>query len=462
MNGRQISNYERQWLSGELAAWRSNGLIDEAQASRILDCYETVVATGERKQSRARFVLQAISALLVGLGVLLVIGYNWDQLHWGAKLSLVFGSVAGTHALGFYLNNFTSARRSSEIVFFLGCLLYGTGIWLVAQIFHLDSHYPDGVWWWAIGVLPFAIALDTILLHALFVGLLALWAGMEVTGFSHLSPWLLWQWWPNGAYSLPLLAVPGLVWAYRRQSAAAVALYVPLLAWWVVLQAIAWDLEWRSLYLVGSMGAIFLIIAENHRHGSKLAIPYRIYGTLMVGGALIPPSFASYHREVYRYVSPETDEHQLISIVVMVVAAALVAFTFLLRPLDNQSKQNPLARLQELGTRQWLPLGLVVVMALLALLSFTGTEGQLTATVLANVAMIGFAIWLIRVGLREDRGRLFAAGVLYFLLWTVLRYADLFGGSAGMLGAALMFFLCGATLFGLAMFWGKRKEVRHA
>jgi hypothetical protein len=31
-----------------------------------------------------------------------------------------------------------------------------------------------------------------------------------------------------------------------------------------------------------------------------------------------------------------------------------------------------------------------------------------------------------------------------------------------MLGAALMFFLCGAALWTVATFWGKRKEVRHA
>jgi hypothetical protein len=170
----------------------------------------------------------------------------------------------------------------------------------VAQVFHLESHYPDGVWWWALGVLPFAIVLDTLLLHALFVGLLALWAGMEVTGFSHLSPWWAWNWWPNGAYSLPILAVPGLIWAYRRGSAAAVGLYVPLLAWWVVLQAIGWDLEWQSMYLVGTMGAMFFIVAENHRRGSRMAIPYRLYGTLMVGGALIPPSFYGFHKELRR------------------------------------------------------------------------------------------------------------------------------------------------------------------
>jgi hypothetical protein len=48
------------------------------------------------------------------------------------------------------------------------------------------------------------------------------------------------------------------------------------------------------------------------------------------------------------------------------------------------------------------------------------------------------------------------------LLWAVFRYADLFTGVGGMLGASLMFFLCGAALFGMARFWAHRKELGHA
>ena len=36
------------------------------------------------------------------------------------------------------------------------------------------------------------------------------------------------------------------------------------------------------------------------------------------------------------------------------------------------------------------------------------------------------------------------------------------GAFGGLLGASLMFFLCGATLFGVALYWRRRKEVRRA
>jgi len=69
--------------------------------------------------------------------------------------------------------------------------------------------------------------------------------------------------------------------------------------------------------------------------------------------------------------------------------------------------------LLDLARRQWLPCGLIALMAGLGVWSFTVQE-PLLPTVVANAAMVVFALWLIRVGLTEDRGKPFAAGVLYF------------------------------------------------
>jgi hypothetical protein len=77
------------------------------------------------------------------------------------------------------------------------------------------------------------------------------------------------------------------------------------------------------------------------------------------------------------------------------------------------------------------------------------------------LAILAMSIWLMWVGLRDDRGLPFAGGVLFSLQWVIMRYIDLFGGAGGMLGAALMFFLCGLAIAGLAVFWHERKKVVH-
>ncbi|MEJ5277040.1 MAG: DUF2157 domain-containing protein [Thermogemmata sp.] len=472
MRKRSISTRLWSWLHDELQAWRAEAILSEEQAQRILDLYETSSESAERQRLRGIFTLMAVAGLLVGLAVLLLIGYNWEKMLAWQKLVIIFGVILGTYTGGFYLRYNRKAQTASELVFFLGCLFYGAGIWLVAQIFHLNAHYPDGIWWWALGVLPFALCLDTLLLHALLVALLAIWAGTEVLGFSDRGAWFFWIWrWdfvPNGAYTLPLLALPGFIWAYRKNSPTTVGLYAPLLAWWVILQLFAWRLETNPIYFIGAVGALFLLWGESHKLGSLFAIPYRLWGMLLTGSVLVLLSIYDFNKDMFRHGHAFDGFVQTLAI--LVLAVATVAATLLVQRRFGGDFIPFSVRVADLIQRESLPFVLVLFMLLLALwesiaCSLGTRELTLTAlvpTVLANVAMIGCAFWLIVVGLREDRTRPFAAGVFYFLLWAVLRYVDLFGDFGGMLGAALMFFLCGATLFGVALYWRQRKGVRHA
>jgi uncharacterized membrane protein len=470
MPKRSISARQRDWLHDELQVWRAEAILSEEQGRRILDLYETLAEAVERQRSRAVFTLIAVAGLLVGLAVLLLIGYNWEEMPAGLKLVVMFGAILGTYTGAFYLRYTRGARVASELVFFLGCLFYGAGIWLVAQIFHLSAHYPDGVWWWALGVLPFALRLDTLLLHALLVALLGIWTGIEVLRFSDLGGWFFgrWDFVPNGAYTLPLLALPGVIWAYRKNSPTTVGLYAPLLAWWVILQPFAWRLETNPIYFIGGIRALFLLLAESHGSGSPFAIPYRLWGTLLTGGVLVPLSFYEFNEDLFRQ-GPEL-AGLVQTLAILVLALVTIGATWL---VQQRLLGEPIpfsVRLADLIRRQWLPFAFVALMVFLPLWeslvrSLAATKLMAMAivpTILANVAMIACALWLIAVGLREDRGRPFAAGVLYFLLWAVLRYVDLFGEFGGMLGASLMFFLCGATLFGVALYWRQRKGVRHA
>ncbi|MDY0169078.1 MAG: DUF2157 domain-containing protein [Thermoguttaceae bacterium] len=470
MPPRTITQSLHAWLCQEMAAWREAGVLTEPQSAAILELYETRSQIAQRQRSMALLALMGLAALLMGLAVLLLVGYNWAAMPRAAKLAVIFGSLLAAHGAAFWLRYGLRAPRLSEVAFLLAALLYGAGIWLVAQVFHIQSHYPNGIWIWAVGVLLLALALDTLLLHTLLVALLALWVGTEILGFGHLSGWLFggWGFLPNAAYSLPLLALPGVLWAYRKRSPAAVGLYVPLLAWWLVLQPVAWRPEAGVIYFIGATGALLLLIAESHPARSPMAVPYRLYGTLVCAGTLVLLSFFDFNNDLLREgISVEG----VVALGVILLATILtVLLAAWLRAEPSATPGTTPARAFQLTGRPWLPLAMVVLMAVLGLWSVVvqafGGPSQLEAasllpTLLANVALIALAMWLMHVGLREDRGRPFTAGVLLFLLWAVLRYIDLFGDFGGMLGAALLFFLCSLTLFGVAMFWRSRKEARH-
>jgi uncharacterized membrane protein len=472
---RPLSQLQRSWLLGEIKVWQAQGLVRAEQAEDILGLYEMPNESAARQQSWGLFALRAVAALFVGLAVFLVIGYNWTELPTAIKLIILFGALLSAQGTAFYLRYRRNARLASELTFFFGCLLYGASIWLIAQIFHLNAHYPDGFWVWALGVLPFALALDTLLLHALLIAILAIWVGTEILDPSPFAfaRWFFgllgWPGLPNGAYTLPLLAVPGLLWSYRKGSPFTAGLYVALLTWWTVLQPFAWDWKTNPIFFIVSLGGLLMVLSEIHRSGSPFAIPYRFCGVLLTLGTLIPLSFRDYYHlwpdlSYYggidkngRFLGPGIIQPLAILAVSMLVVGGTL-FVILRRREGEARLTRPV---RAFVSRQWLPLGLVLLMTLSSLWVALARE-SLLPMILANLAMLASAFWLIQVGTREERGRPFATGVLYFLLWAVLRYFDLFGGFGGMLGGAFLFFLCGVTLFVVSLYWRQRKQRRIA
>ncbi len=454
---RSITSSQRDWLDGEIAAWREQGLVDDDQARAILGVYESRESFQARQQSRGLFTVLALAATFVGLGVLLLIGYNWEQMPAPLKVVAIFGALIGTHAMGGILRYQLGWRRLSEVAFFLGCLLFGAAMWLLAQIFHISSSNYDALWWWALCSLPFALLLDTLLLHLLFAVLLAFWVGFEVLSLERLI-WGV----PSGAYSLPFLVAPGFWWAYRKGSAQALGIYLPLLAWWLVLLPIAWKLAANPTYFIGAVGSLMLLVAAMHPAKSAMAIPFRFYGVAVVGATLIPLSFHDFNDGMHRAWSahPTSGVEQMLVILIVAAVTFILAY-FLQRgasPGPDVPKPSFGENVRDIVRRQALSCGLLALFTFLAVWS-PSTGDPWVPTIAANVAMLFVAFWLIRLGLTEDRGRPFTVGVAYLLLWAVLRYVDLFGAFGGMLGAATVFMLCGAALFGVALYWRHRKAV---
>ena len=465
---REITESRRAWLAGEVEVWRTTGLVDPAQADALLGLYATPEELGRARSSRALDILASLAALLVGLSVLLLIGFNWEALPTTAKVSLVVAGLLGTHALGLALRYRLDRPHAGEVAFFLGCVLYGAGMWLTAQAFHLSANDGAAWWWWALGVLPFALACDGLALHALYVALLATWVGVEVISYHGLGAWLFGRWpgVPNGAYSLVLMVAPGVAWAYRKRSPRALGLYLPLVAWWAVLQPIAWRQDDFPVYLILAVGALLLMAAELHREGSPMGVPYRGIGTMVAGGALVPLSFYAFNEGIghWRGVFSSPTDALVAALIqplaILVLGVGVIAVVTVVRRHAGTHERPSSWAEAALGVarREWLPTSLVILSAGLALWRVLMEAEPLLPTVAANVAMLVMALWLVTQGLRDDQGVPFGAGVVYFLLWATLRYIDLFGEFGGMLGAAGMFFLCGATLFAVVVFWRSRSH----
>lgn len=461
---RTLSATRREWLVGELDVWREAGLVGKPESAKILALYEPQAAEEQRQHQWFLVALGGIAATMLFAAVALLVSYNWDALTAGGKLVIVFGALVGIYAAAALLWR-VGYERVSEVVIFFGGLFFGAAIWLIAQIFHMESHYPDGYFFWALGVLPLALIFDTLLLHALFTALIAAWVGTEILSADTFGAVVFGRRLPvaNGAYLAPLLLLPGLWNAYRRNSPPRLTLYLPALVWWICLQPIAWRMETGASYFIAAVGVLLLILAESHLPRSKMAITYRVLGALLFGAALIP---LSYHQ--FASWTQHEPSGRILLLTFFIVSLTLITVTaaeFVRYRALETGNRSQAELVEDIRRRQWLPLSLAGVTAFLALCSLLRDSGGLDAGIVsalfANLAMLALAIWLMRVGVRDNRARPFVGGVGYFLLWVILRYIDLFGIAGGMLGAAALFAACGVAIGGLAWFWQQRHEVIH-
>lgn len=170
-------------LKKEIKLWVSEGIVSSEQEEKILSRYKVIEEAEEKAgSSKLITVISIMGSVLVGIGVILFIASNWGIIPRFGKLSIIFLSLFSSYALGYHLRyekkNFPKVGGA---LIFLGTLIFGAGIFLIAQIYNITVHYPNGPLMWALGILPLAylLRLKTILFLALAD--LIVWLPMELT-----------------------------------------------------------------------------------------------------------------------------------------------------------------------------------------------------------------------------------------------------------------------------------------
>ena len=177
-----------RWLVAEIDRWTAEGLVSPEQAARLRQRYPQP-AEGP---PWGLIVFASAGAVVIGLGVVLLFAYNWDDIPKFGKLALIFGAVVGSHAGGLVLYRRGDwQRKLGEALSLLGTMFYGSAIWLIAQIYHIDEHYPNGFLLWALGALALAWVLESIPQALLATVLFAFWGGAETLNFDSPTYWAI-------------------------------------------------------------------------------------------------------------------------------------------------------------------------------------------------------------------------------------------------------------------------------
>lgn len=422
----------RDWLARESSAWRTEGLLTDDQRERILARYpETPTENGA-----LAFALRTLGVLLFGAAILLVISHNWAEFSQAGQLTTVFAALAVIQGAGLWCFH-TGRERGATIGHLLGCIMYGAGIALIGQIYHLDAHAPDAILAWCVFTIPFALLLDATVLHLLVIVLAGVWLSMETGHFSWRSTALY-----HGERLLFLLLLaPTALAAYRRARPALVG-------------ALAWSCLFLWFMFGGHTPAhlfvLPLALAALHDTGDVRARGFRFVGTLGVAfltlalGSLWSPDDLRRHDRFVEHFLRE--DWAFSSVTLGLTVWAIVR-----------------ARRRQDSHAGWL--GLVALLTLLISLlgsllpeHFFKRDGLwLLFAAAANVTTLLLAVTLIRQGLAEKRLRPYVYGALVFLGWLTWRYIDI-EKDLGYLGMAGVFLCIGLVLFGLAMVWRQTGE----
>ena len=157
--------------------WLKEGTITQEQAEQMradLSLYR------EEWSSHRRIVaLSTIGAVLLGLGVILFVASNWSAIPNLIKTLLLLGSTFAAYYAGYLLGyqkqNFPRVGAS---LLFLGALLFGASVFLIAQIYHVNANAHTLVLIWLVGVLPAVYGFSSVAIAGLSSLLFFVWMGL--------------------------------------------------------------------------------------------------------------------------------------------------------------------------------------------------------------------------------------------------------------------------------------------
>lgn len=438
----RVLRFLKRELAAEARGWVNDGLLSEEQAERILARYGTRLPDG-RERSAGYYVLVSLAALFAGLALLVLVSANWDDIPRGVRMGGLAAITAAFHGVGLW--NFRRGRETlASVWFFLGCLAYGTAVFLIAQIYHLGEHFPDGIFWWALGSLPFALLARSTPIALLTVTLTGAWLVAEASESFVPVAW-------------PLLGAGLLYFCLWVRTSKLVFLgTIASGTFWIEVLVSRWlshtrNFDWPAELLPVSLGLFLLYQAwgrvwEDRKEDDAWAE----YGALLrlwaVRIGLVMLLVFSFEGP---WVGVLETRYAVPGFVVAWTAVSLLGVALL--ALYARAKNG------ERKAGWWSVLASCAGVVFLTAVALTTSRDHehlaVVLQVLTNLACVGAGIWLIVAAIEDGLTHYFYGGVGLLLVTALLRYVDLVGDYVG---ASLLFFVFAGILLGAARFWRRR------
>ncbi len=414
------------WLYGQLPELVAGGVLTAEAAERIREHY------GPLPQGLGRWTLLTVfgfvGAVLLGLGIILILGHNWDRLDHMTRLLISLGQLLlAQAAAAFALLRRRDSRAWTEGTAAFLALSVGACIALVGQTYHLVDDFKNFLLVWMLLSLPLVYLMEAEGVAGMYLAGVAAWlASVQGLGAIKYAAW--------GLLALVLPYYARLLRADRYGNPAVIMSWLVLLCFYACfsltgdkqLWRIAYPLLFCATYLAGR-----LLFAAEDKGWKK---PFQALG---MAGALIMAFSLSFKGAWLLRQPPTVSREEYLAVLGLVAL-----FVGLGALLAKRKEPWP-------GLIAVLPLAVGAGYMLQA-----ADRSGVYAAVFMSLYLLAVSVGYIRQGARENRLGLLNAGMLMLAALVLLRFFD-FSYSFVVRGVA--FIAVGAAFLAVNVAMSRRK-----
>ena len=232
----------RNRLEADLAQWEADGVVTPATVAAIRG-----VLPARTSGINIPVVVGIVGGLLIAAAFLAFVAAHWMEIARLSRLGILLAGIVAANGLGAWFAR-TGRPILADLCASVGAVIFGAGIALVGQMYHLGDDFAGGMLLWAVGALCTAALTSSRGALAVALAAASVWTCLRIIDL-HDGP------------HLPFVAlwlVAGALALFWNSRVAAHLVAMAALPWWITTAA-ELDLHDLEPFFVLANGAALLL-----------------------------------------------------------------------------------------------------------------------------------------------------------------------------------------------------------
>ena len=418
----------------QLAELIEAGILSQEKAVEIQSFYKK---DSDRSQNRLFAVFGVLGAILVGLGIILILAHNWDNLSRASKTMIAFlPLLIGQGFCGYALFKKPDSQAWKESAAAFLFFAVGASISLISQIYNIPGKISSFTLTWMLLCLPLVYIMRSSIVSLLYlIGITFYACETGYWTYPNSESYIYWL--------LFLLIIPHYYYLYKNKPDSNFMIFHN---WFIPLSVIIClgtiannDAEWMFVAYMSLLGLLYLIgYLPFFKNKRRISNGYSILGSLGTVGLLLFFSFEWFWDDLnthdFSIISPEF----FVSIIITLTAIGLLFW-----------------KIKNIPENKVMPMEVAFIA--FVIIFILGLGLPILAVILINLLVFAMGVLTIRQGADENHLGILNYGLLIITALIICRFFDT---NISFVIRGILFLLIGFGFF-FTNYWmlKKRKEL---